>query len=283
MPPATPPPPPFLTQVLSVVRVPSPRVNPRGVGQPGGVGVGVDPSPTPEVGGSASNPNREDASFMVRARATANTAEGNRRASRELGSLCSHSHGVNPAERRRNVLEDDSDSEDETHWFSHPLAAGELSPSGIDAGAAGSDTAGGGAVGNTVGGSAAGDTVGGGGGWPRSNAVGAAPKALANRSDGTETAGAAPRVLPTGGALRTGDETETGEARRRALGLSLQENSLQENSLPRHVASSLSGTIPDAEAADLFRAQEGESLLVLNLLSTWGDAHYIGLTALQVP
>jgi len=37
--------------------------------------------------------NREDASSMVTAGATANTTEGNSRASRESGLLCSHSHG----------------------------------------------------------------------------------------------------------------------------------------------------------------------------------------------
>jgi len=36
---------------------------------------------------------REDASTMVTAGATANTTEGNSRASRESGLLCSHSHG----------------------------------------------------------------------------------------------------------------------------------------------------------------------------------------------
>ena len=36
---------------------------------------------------------REDASSMVTAGATANTTEGNSRASRESGLLCSHSHG----------------------------------------------------------------------------------------------------------------------------------------------------------------------------------------------
>ena len=36
---------------------------------------------------------RENASSMVTAGATANTTEGNSRASRESGSLCSHSHG----------------------------------------------------------------------------------------------------------------------------------------------------------------------------------------------
>ena len=40
-----------------------------------------------------SSPDREDASSMVTAGATANTTEGNRRASRESGLLCSHSHG----------------------------------------------------------------------------------------------------------------------------------------------------------------------------------------------
>jgi len=37
--------------------------------------------------------NREDASYMVTAGATANTTEGNSRASRESGLVCSHSHG----------------------------------------------------------------------------------------------------------------------------------------------------------------------------------------------
>jgi len=36
---------------------------------------------------------REDVSSMVTADATANTTEGNSRACRELGLLCSHSHG----------------------------------------------------------------------------------------------------------------------------------------------------------------------------------------------
>jgi len=36
---------------------------------------------------------REDAASMVTAGATANTTEGNSRASRESGLLCSHSHG----------------------------------------------------------------------------------------------------------------------------------------------------------------------------------------------
>jgi len=36
---------------------------------------------------------REDASSMVTAGATAHTTEGNSRASRESGLLCSHSHG----------------------------------------------------------------------------------------------------------------------------------------------------------------------------------------------
>jgi len=36
---------------------------------------------------------REDASSIVTAGATANTTEGNSRASRESGLLCSHSHG----------------------------------------------------------------------------------------------------------------------------------------------------------------------------------------------
>jgi len=36
---------------------------------------------------------REDASSMVTAGATASTTEGNSRASRESGLLCSHSHG----------------------------------------------------------------------------------------------------------------------------------------------------------------------------------------------
>ena len=39
-----------------------------------------------------SHPDREDASSMVTAGATANTTEGNSRASRETGLLCSHSH-----------------------------------------------------------------------------------------------------------------------------------------------------------------------------------------------
>jgi len=37
--------------------------------------------------------NREEAASMVTAGATANTTEGNCRASRESGLLCSHSHG----------------------------------------------------------------------------------------------------------------------------------------------------------------------------------------------
>jgi len=38
------------------------------------------------------NTDREDVSFMVTAGATANTTEGNSRASRESGLLCSHAH-----------------------------------------------------------------------------------------------------------------------------------------------------------------------------------------------
>jgi len=39
------------------------------------------------------NTDREDASSIVTTGATANTREGNSRASRESGLLCSHSHG----------------------------------------------------------------------------------------------------------------------------------------------------------------------------------------------
>jgi len=42
---------------------------------------------------------REDASSMVTAGATANTTEENSRASRESGLLCSHSHGESIALR----------------------------------------------------------------------------------------------------------------------------------------------------------------------------------------
>jgi len=42
---------------------------------------------------------RKYASSMVTAGATANTTEGNRRASRESGLLCSHSHGESIALR----------------------------------------------------------------------------------------------------------------------------------------------------------------------------------------
>ena len=42
---------------------------------------------------------REDASSVATAGATANTTEGNSRASRESGLLCSHSHGESVDER----------------------------------------------------------------------------------------------------------------------------------------------------------------------------------------
>ena len=42
---------------------------------------------------------REDASSMVTAGATANTTVKNSRASRESGLLCSHSHGESIAQR----------------------------------------------------------------------------------------------------------------------------------------------------------------------------------------
>ena len=44
--------------------------------------------------GAKMAPNREDASTMVAAGATANITEGNSRATRESGLLCSHSQTV---------------------------------------------------------------------------------------------------------------------------------------------------------------------------------------------
>ena len=50
-------------------------------------------------------PDRQDASSMVTAGATANTTVKNSRASRESGLLCSHSHGESIAPQKTNRVD----------------------------------------------------------------------------------------------------------------------------------------------------------------------------------